>query len=145
MLYFKLYMFWLKRHFPGGSWQIHPEPGYHTTINILAHTRFLLLKDKEIVVGSAKGTPSDIRLSYNVHKENKLVLQRLFKSACKSDPPLIFVRCIWIHQDSPLQTLNWGIDWFPIRTGGHGSVRLTVGLDDLRDLFQPKWFCESMT
>jgi len=26
----------------------------------------------------------------------------------------------------------------------HGGVGLTVGLDDLRGLFQPSWFCDSM-
>jgi len=30
--------------------------------------------------------------------------------------------------------------WF---SGGLGSVRFTVGLNDLKDLFQPKWFYDS--
>lgn len=28
--------------------------------------------------------------------------------------------------------------WF---TGGHGGVGLIVGLNDLRGLLQPEWFC----
>ena len=31
--------------------------------------------------------------------------------------------------------------WF---SGGLGSVRFTVGLDDLKGLFQPKRFCDSL-
>ena len=32
--------------------------------------------------------------------------------------------------------------WF---SGGCGSFRLRVGLDDLKGLFQPKRFCDSVT
>lgn len=29
-------------------------------------------------------------------------------------------------------------------SGGLGSPRVTAGLDDLKGLFQPSWFCNSM-
>jgi len=34
------------------------------------------------------------------------------------------------------------LTWF---SNGLGSVRFTVGLRDLKGLFQPKWFCDSVT
>lgn len=40
-----------------------------------------------------------------------------------------------------LASLRWG-QWF---SGEHDSVRLTVGFDDLRDLFQPSRFYDSHT
>ena len=45
------------------------------------------------------------------------------------------------------QTVPWSSSSCLLRTwfsGGFGSVRFMVGLDDLKGLFRPKWFCGSM-